>query len=73
MELFSVPGLEFVGASEEHTVLRQTGGPDLRIGDPVLIAPRHVCPTVNAWESFTVVREDGSVEATAVPVSGRNR
>jgi D-serine deaminase-like pyridoxal phosphate-dependent protein len=73
VELFSVPGLEFVGASEEHTVLRQTGGSDLAIGDPVLIAPRHVCPTVNAWENFTVVREDGSVEAAVVPVSGRNR
>ena len=50
-------------------------GPESRLSieDRVLIAPRHVCPTVNLWETFTLVGRDGRVEATSLDVSGRNR
>jgi D-serine deaminase-like pyridoxal phosphate-dependent protein len=71
--LFSVPGLEVVGTSEEHTVLRVPQGTRLAIEDRVLIAPRHVCSTVNLWESFTLVGDGGRLEVTSLPVSGRNR
>ncbi|HLU49191.1 MAG TPA: alanine racemase, partial [Planctomycetota bacterium] len=73
IETTDVPGLEFISASEEHTVFRR--GPDapaLRIGDPVWLVPRHVCPTVNLWDSYTFVREDGSIEEN-VAVDARNR
>jgi len=73
VRLFSIPGLEVVSASEEHTVLRNTQGTKLRVGDQVLLAPHHVCTTVNLWETFTVVGEDGRVEMRSVPVDGRNR
>ena len=74
VERFSVRGLEFVSASEEHTVLRRTAAaPALKVGDPVLIAPRHVCATVNLWEEFILVGADGHILAAAQPVSARNR
>ena len=31
----------------------------VEIGDYLLIAPRHVCSTVNLWEQFTVIGPDG--------------
>ena len=72
IELFSVPGLQVLSSSEEHTVLRcSEKRPSL--GERVLIVPRHVCSTVNLWETFTVVDEHGCVEASSVPVTGRNR
>src|SRR5688572_10810912 len=72
VEAFSAQGLEFASASEEHTVLRARGQrPPLEAR--IFLAPRHVCPTVNAWETFTWVGMDGRVEAAAEPVSARNR
>ena len=74
VQLFSIPGVEFVSANEEHTVLRRTAQtPELNVGDPILIAPRHVCATVNLWESFAVVSGDGSLESACEPVTARNR
>jgi D-serine deaminase-like pyridoxal phosphate-dependent protein len=69
----SLPGLEYVSVSEEHTVLRRTeSAPRLEIGDRILIVPRHVCPTVNLWEHFAFVPSGGqSIEESAV--DARNR
>lgn len=71
-QYFSEPGLEFVAATEEHTVLRTNGEANLQFNDPVLFAPRHVCPTINLWDSFSLVGRDGVVESE-LPVTARNR
>ena len=77
IEVFSEPGLEFVSASEEHTVLRidpsRGGDVSIQVGAPVLLVPRHVCSSVNLWETFVVLGPDGSIEDPASPVDGRNR
>ena len=73
VERFSRGGLEFVSATEEHTVLRVLEGAPPAYGDSLLLAPRHVCPTVNLWESFTLIGPGGEVEAEALPVTARNR
>jgi D-serine deaminase-like pyridoxal phosphate-dependent protein len=74
LEVFDVKGLRVVATSEEHAVLEAEGPAlDLRIGDPVLAVPRHVCPTVNLWEAFTVIGPGGEIEIEACPVDGRNR
>lgn len=73
VEVFSVPGMTAQSWSEEHTVVNVPQGVALDIGDYILIAPRHVCPTVNLWEHFSVVNETGHVELEDVPVDGRNR
>jgi D-serine deaminase-like pyridoxal phosphate-dependent protein len=77
VERFSSPGLEVVSTSEEHTVLKlrdpRLRAAELAIGRPVLIAPQHICSTVNLWERFTVIGPDGEVEIAACPVDARNR
>jgi D-serine deaminase-like pyridoxal phosphate-dependent protein len=49
------------GQSEEHWVFdwKATDGP--RTGDAVLIAPAHVCPTVNLYENALLINGEGSV------------
>jgi len=74
LESFSLEGLEVLGTSEEHTVLRASGAAGkLRIGDWLLLVPRHVCPTVNLWEDFSMIGPRGEVEIASSPVDGRNR
>ena len=73
VHLFSTPGLEVVKVSEEHTVLEHDGSCPLRIGDPVLIAPRHVCATVNLWEEFHLVDGTGKLHSDRLAVTARNR
>ncbi len=73
VHLFSSPGLEVVKVSEEHTVLEHDGNSTLAIGDPVLIAPRHVCATVNLWEEFHLVAANGQLQGEPLAVTARNR
>ncbi|MBC6948323.1 hypothetical protein DWB58_10360, partial [candidate division KSB1 bacterium] len=73
VRFFSRPGLKFVSVSEEHTVLAHEGKETFQIGDYVLLAPHHVCPTINLYEEFSVIGEHGEIEIAASPVDGRNR
>jgi len=73
VHLFSTPGLEVIKVSEEHTVLGHDGSCPLAIGDPVLIAPRHVCATVNLWEEFHLVDGSGRLRGECLEVTARNR
>jgi D-serine deaminase-like pyridoxal phosphate-dependent protein len=73
LEIFSLPGLEVRSVNEEHTVLSVPRGTKVEIGDTILAAPQHVCTTVNLWESFTLLGEDGRVECPSEPVTARNR
>jgi len=71
LDTFSVPMMKAIAWSEEHTVV-EAGGP-LHIGDYVMAVPRHVCSTVNLWETFTLINPQGEVEMAASPIDGRNR
>lgn len=73
VQLFSRPNLKVVSVSEEHTVLEHPAGEKFEVGDYVLIAPRHVCPTVNLYEEFTLIGAEGTMEIASAPVDGRNR
>jgi D-threonine aldolase len=55
-----VEGLEPVGHSEEHLVLRNTGGTPLKPGDLLYALPYHICPTVALYDRVAVV-QDGRV------------
>jgi len=59
--------------SEEHTVMVFNEETTAEIGDYVLIAPRHVCSTVNLWETFTLVDEHGQIENKRINIDARNR
>lgn len=73
VERFVPEGLRIVLFSEEHTVLEHAPGQRFEIGDYVLIVPKHICPTVNLYEFFTLIGPTGAVLDAAVPVDGRNR
>jgi D-serine deaminase-like pyridoxal phosphate-dependent protein len=53
-------GLEdytIVSHSEEHMVVRTTESDKLKIGDPFYGIPWHICPTVDRFDSVSVVNE----------------
>lgn len=57
------PGLEPTGHSEEHMVLKNTGGHEYEVGDALYGVPYHVCPTIALHDTVKVVR-DGAVMET---------
>lgn len=63
------PELEALAPSEEHLPLRVRGGELPARGTPLLLFPRHVCPTINLAEEALLVAGDGSWEL--VPVAAR--
>jgi D-serine deaminase-like pyridoxal phosphate-dependent protein len=73
IELFSEPKLKIKSYSEEHTVLSTNKSSQYKIGDYILIVPRHVCPTVNLYENFTLIGTDGKIENPSIPIDARNR
>jgi D-serine deaminase-like pyridoxal phosphate-dependent protein len=48
------------------------GSPAPRIGDRVVIAPNHVCPTVNLYDELVVVEDGKVVDTWRVAARGRN-
>ena len=73
VEGFSIEGMKALSWSEEHTVVSVPDGATVDIGDYVLIAPRHVCSTVNLWEHVIIIGPDGAVELRDCPIDARNR
>lgn len=59
--------------SEEHTMMVFNEETKTEIGEYILIAPRHVCSTVNLWETFTLVDEQGHIENKRINIDARNR
>jgi D-serine deaminase-like pyridoxal phosphate-dependent protein len=73
VDQFSVPGMKALRWSEEHTVVQVPPGADCRLGDYVLMLPKHVCSTVNLWEYFALIDVNGEIRIAASPIEGRNR
>ncbi|MFQ5505028.1 MAG: alanine racemase [Planctomycetota bacterium] len=63
------PGLVAEKPSEEHLPFEVVSGPVPELGEPLLLIPRHVCPTVNLAEEAVLI-EDGKILEIA-PVSAR--
>ncbi|MEE9117319.1 MAG: hypothetical protein V3U02_01830, partial [Calditrichia bacterium] len=73
IQIFSEPDLKVISFSEEHTVMKTSGDKKYNISDYILIVPRYICPTVNLFEDFTLLAENGKIEIMSVPIDGRNR
>jgi D-serine deaminase-like pyridoxal phosphate-dependent protein len=66
------PELVPLGPSEEHLPMALEGGTTgPQVGDALFLLPRHVCPTVNNFDSALLVR-DGHI-ASEEKVSARGR
>lgn len=57
--------------SEEHLPIQVTNGPSVDVGELLYLLPRHICPTVNNFDSALLVR-DGRLAAVE-KVSARGR
>ena len=56
-----------------HAVVAMPPGVDApRIGQVVAVVPNHVCPVVNLFDEFLVVRDGAPVEAWPVDARGRS-
>ena len=64
--------VKIVSHSEEHMVLESPGANELRIGQPLLTLPRHICPTMALHESAAIIR-NGEVGSERWSVTARNR
>lgn len=73
IDTFSIPEMRALHWNEEHTVVYVPQDENVHIGDYVLLAPRHVCPTVNLWEFFGIIDASGNMVSTESPVDARNR
>lgn len=73
VERFSLPGSRVHSFNEEHTVIEGIQADSCSVGDYVLVCPKHACSTVNLYESFVLIDENGEIEARDVPVDARNR
>jgi D-serine deaminase-like pyridoxal phosphate-dependent protein len=66
------PELTPLSPSEEHLPLETNGGKTpLTVGDALYLLPRHICPTVNNFDSALLVK-NGEIQAIE-PVTARGR
>jgi D-serine deaminase-like pyridoxal phosphate-dependent protein len=65
------PELMALSPSEEHLPMQVTKLPGPQVGEALHLLPRHVCPTVNNFDSALLVRE-GRIESVE-KVSARGR
>ncbi len=65
------PELTPLSPSEEHLPMQVESGPPPKLGETLYLIPRHVCPTVNNFDSALLVR-NGQIESLE-EVSARGR
>jgi len=67
--------LELISLSEEHGwVARTPDGPELSVGDTLVILPNHSCPIVNLADQLCAISQDGdtlSIDSEYWPVTCR--
>jgi D-serine deaminase-like pyridoxal phosphate-dependent protein len=65
------PGMSPLSPSEEHLPIRVTDGPSTPVGDSLYLLPRHICPTVNNFDSALLVRDARLAAVEKVSARGR--
>jgi D-serine deaminase-like pyridoxal phosphate-dependent protein len=59
--------------SDYHAVVRTPEGAGRpKLGDVVAIAPNHICPVIDLFDSFHVIADDGTTERWPVDARGRS-
>lgn len=64
-------GLEPIGHSEEHMILKHNGESNLKIGDVLYGVPYHICPTCALYSTATIVLDGKANEQWNI--TARNR
>jgi D-serine deaminase-like pyridoxal phosphate-dependent protein len=64
-------GMNPLSPSEEHLPIGITNGPIVPVGESLYLLPRHVCPTVNNFDSALLVRDGRVIAVEKVSARGR--
>ena len=72
LAVLGLDNVKIVSHSEEHMVLESPEANQLRIGQPLLTLPRHICPTMALHEKAAIIRS-GEVSSERWSVTARNR
>jgi D-serine deaminase-like pyridoxal phosphate-dependent protein len=64
-------GMNPLSPSEEHLPIRVTDGPSVPVGESLYLLPRHICPTVNNFDSALLVRDGHLIAVEKVSARGR--
>jgi D-serine deaminase-like pyridoxal phosphate-dependent protein len=57
IKILDLKNYSFISHNEEHMVIRTTEADRLKIGDPLYGIPWHICPTVDRFDSVSVVND----------------
>lgn len=57
VKIFGIENYSIIAHSEEHMVIRTPEADNRSIGDPLYGIPWHICPTVDRFDSVSVVNE----------------
>jgi D-serine deaminase-like pyridoxal phosphate-dependent protein len=70
-EVVSHEGVKVVSMSEEHAVLKGEGVKGMELEERVVLAPYHVCPTIDLWDEATLVKGGKAVGVLRIDARGR--
>jgi D-serine deaminase-like pyridoxal phosphate-dependent protein len=57
IKILGLDNYEIISHNEEHMVISTNEADNMRIGDPLYAIPWHICPTVDRYDSVSVVME----------------
>lgn len=57
IKLLNADNYEIIGHNEEHMVVRTNKADSMKIGDVLYGIPVHICPTVDRFDTVTVIKE----------------
>jgi D-serine deaminase-like pyridoxal phosphate-dependent protein len=64
-------GMTPLSPSEEHLPIQVADGPRVAVGESLYLLPRHICPTVNNFDSALVVRDGRMISVEKTSARGR--
>jgi D-serine deaminase-like pyridoxal phosphate-dependent protein len=67
----ALPEARLIGHSEEHLILASPQADQVRLGQPLLAIPGHVCPTCALFDYADVVRAGRVTERWAITARAR--
>lgn len=71
VKFLNLSNYELLSQSEEHGVLQVDNWKDIQVGDVFYGVPYHICPTINLYDSVSVISEGKKVDSWGI--TARNR
>ena len=62
IKILGLENYTIIGHNEEHMVVKTPDAPKMKIGDVLFGIPYHICPTVDRYDSVTVIKDGKAAE-----------